>query len=66
MWIKINGEVDQIPENATIWDLVVTKTLQDEMILVFVNGEMVSREDWNRFRLSVGDSLEIIKALPGG
>lgn len=44
--IKINGTIDEMPDDATISDVLASRTLREEMAIVLVNGEVTRREEW--------------------
>ena len=64
--IAVNGTADQFPENSTIRDILASKTLQEEIVIVFLNGEMTKSESWAETRLKPGDKIEIIRVVGGG
>jgi thiamine biosynthesis protein ThiS len=66
MQIKVNGETDRFPENSTIRDILSARELPEEIVIVFLNGEMVRSESWNNVLVSADDRLEIIKVVGGG
>ena len=66
MQIKVNGETDKFPENSTIRDVVSAMTLQGDIVMVALNGEIVKPETWNVVKVNPNDKLEIIKVVGGG
>jgi sulfur carrier protein len=64
--VAVNGTADQFPENSTIRDILASKTLQEEIVIVFLNGEMTKSESWAETRLRPGDKIEIIRVVGGG
>jgi thiamine biosynthesis protein ThiS len=64
--IAVNGAADQFPENSTIRDILASKTLQEEIVIVFLNGEMTKRESWSDIKLKSGDKIEVIRVVGGG
>ena len=66
MKIAVNGAADQFPEDATILDVLASKALQEDIVIVFLNGEMTKKELWAETRLKAGDKVEIIRVVGGG
>ncbi len=66
MKIAINGTADQFPEDASIRDVLALKTLQEETVIVLLNGEMLRSELWAGTRLKAGDKIEIVQIVGGG
>ncbi|OGO36983.1 MAG: thiamine biosynthesis protein ThiS [Chloroflexi bacterium RBG_16_57_8] len=66
MHIKVNGETEKFPEDSTIRDILSARTLREDIVIVFLNGEMVRSETWNAVTVSPDDRLEIIKVVGGG
>jgi len=67
MRITVNGEATEVAE-ATVADLLATRMNDPRPngIAVAVNEEVVRRDDWPRWRLSDGDTVEIVTAVQGG
>ena len=66
MKVAVNGTADQFPENTSIHDVVASKTLQEEIVIVLLNGEMLKKEVWADTRLQAGDKIEIVRVVGGG
>ena len=66
MQIKVNGETDGVPENATIRDILTARALQEDIVIVLLNDDMVKTEAWNTVRVHADDRIEIIKVVGGG
>ena len=66
MQVKINGEVEKFPENSTVRDILAAMSLGEDIVLVFLNGEMVNAETWSDVTVKPEDRLEIIKVVGGG
>jgi sulfur carrier protein len=64
--LKVNGDTEKFPENSTVRDILTAMTLREEIVLVFLNGEMVKPETWDAVTVSPEDRLEIIKVVGGG
>ncbi len=66
MKIAVNGTADQFPENSSIKDILASKTLEDETVIVLLNGEMTNRDAWGNIRLKPEDKIEIVRVVGGG
>ncbi|OGO21692.1 MAG: thiamine biosynthesis protein ThiS [Chloroflexi bacterium RBG_16_51_9] len=66
MLIKIGGAVSQIPDALSIQELLQTKNLSGDGLIIVVNGDVIKREDWKSWKLNPNDSIEIIRMVFGG
>lgn len=66
MRLVVNGEEREVPEGASLSQLVELLGLTPERIAVELNREVVRRADWSETRLSEGDRLEIVHFVGGG
>ena len=66
MQIKVNGEAVEVPESATLDQLVKQLVLAPERLAIELNREVVRRADWPRALLSEGDRVEIVHFVGGG
>jgi sulfur carrier protein len=66
MNIVLNGEPRQLPQSATVLDLLQTEQLTERRVAVEVNGEIVTRSLHATRSLEEGDQVEIVHALGGG
>lgn len=68
MEVTINGET-RVSNAATVHDLL-TQELEEghtrRGIAVALNGQVIPRAEWERIKISRGDRVEIVRALPGG
>lgn len=64
--ITLNGEPRQLPQSATVLDLLVAEHLTERRVAVEVNGEIVNRSLHATHVLNEGDVVEIVHALGGG
>ncbi|RHW24274.1 sulfur carrier protein ThiS [Nocardioides immobilis] len=67
MLITVNGQPTELA-GATVADLL-TARMDDPRpngIAVAVNDEVVPRDDWPRWPLKAGDTVEIVTAVQGG
>lgn len=66
MLIRINGTVSQIAEASSIRDLIQSRNLSSDGIIVAVNGDVVNRDQWESVKLKPDDKLELIRIVAGG
>lgn len=66
MQITVNGDVVDLPDNATLTDLLLQLSLGDARVAVELNGDIVPRSQHPQQPLQAGDTLEIVHAIGGG
>lgn len=66
MQITVNGDVVDLPEDATLTDLLRQLSLADARVAVELNGNIVPRSQHPQQSLQAGDTLEIVHAIGGG
>ncbi len=64
--IEVNGEARQVPEGASVHDLLHLIGLAAPKVAVERNLEIVPRSAWTTTRLGAGDKLEIVHFIGGG
>jgi len=64
--ITLNGEPRQLPQSATVLDLLQAEHLTERRVAVEVNAEIVTRSLHTTHVLEDGDVVEIVHALGGG
>ena len=62
----MNDEPRQLPEGATVADLVAALGLGPRRIAVEVNLGIIARSDYARTALHEGDRVEVIHFVGGG
>jgi sulfur carrier protein len=62
----VNGTETQMDRGATVDSIVRRYGRGDRGIAVALNGEVVSRSQWNEITLNEGDRLEVLGAIGGG
>src|SRR5919112_4302517 len=68
MRIELNGQVRELPEDATL-DAAVRASGAGEGgrgIAVALDGEVVPRSEWERTLLREGQAVEVLTAIQGG
>ena len=66
MEVNVNGDRVEIPENATIGQLLGQLELNTRAIAVEVNEQLQPRDTHESFVLSQNDRLEIVTLAGGG
>jgi sulfur carrier protein len=64
--VSANGDPVDLPEGATVDDLLRALNLGGKWVLVERNGEPVNRRDLATTALAEGDRLELVRAVAGG
>jgi len=60
MIIKINGRDENVVRQATLQELIISRKLSPENIVVEHNFRIVPQEEWARIVLRANDSIEIV------
>lgn len=66
MHITVNGSPCQLPDEATVADLLAHLDLTGRRVAVERNQEIVVRSHHSKTLLQEGDRLEIVQAIGGG
>lgn len=66
MRVELNGDVMELPEKATVADLIETLSLTGKRLAVEVNEDIVPRSQHSQFSLNDGDRVEVVHAIGGG
>lgn len=66
MKIRLNGELREIEDGITISYLLRTLNLSELNIAVELNLDIIDKNEYTKFRLKDGDSVEIISFVGGG
>ena len=66
MHILLNGEPHELPENATLGELLATLDLKNQRYATEVNEELVPRSQQATHGLHANDRVEIVHAIGGG
>lgn len=62
----INGQKQDIPQSATVSQLIELRGLVGRACAVEVNKELVPRSEHNQRTLSPGDHVELVTLVGGG
>ncbi len=67
MNVELNGEVTPVANGATVATIAARLGVAHRRgVAVAVNGEVVTRRDWDTTVLMVGDRVEVVTAVQGG
>ena len=66
MQVKINGAVDEIPDNSSIRDVLTARKIPGDTVIIALNDEIIKREKWDSLKLNSNDRLDIIRIMGGG
>ena len=66
MQLKINGELKEVNDACSVYQLTQQLDLADKRIAVEINGEIVPRSLFHEKILTANDCIEIVQAIGGG
>ena len=66
MQVRVNGEIRELPDTATVAELVAALGSAGKRVAVERNGEIVPRSRHAVTRLTNGDHIEVVVAVGGG
>lgn len=66
MRIYVNSVEREMPDNASVQQLIETFNLLNKRVAVEVNADLVTKKEWPRFALKNGDRVEIVSFVGGG
>ncbi|GLX15707.1 MULTISPECIES: sulfur carrier protein ThiS [Pseudomonadaceae] len=66
MHIQLNGETLELPEGASVADLIERLELTGRRVAVELNLDIVPRSQYASTALADGDRLEVVHAIGGG
>ena len=66
MKIVLNGEIREVPDDATVSLLLETLGFQESGVVVERNGEIVDRARFAATPLAENDRLELVRFVGGG
>jgi thiamine biosynthesis protein ThiS len=66
MVLTVNGEERQIPEGASLADLLANLGVNRSTVVVERNGTLVRQADHDAVHLTDRDRLEIVRFVAGG
>lgn len=67
MKLRINGQQMEVQNDIqNVQDLLASFQLQDRILVVELNGEIVSKEQYSTQSIHDGDQVEIVHFVGGG
>ena len=66
MTITINVDARDVPDGATVADLLTTGGVNPQLVAVEVNLEILRRDQYAGAVLRAGDTVEIVQMVGGG
>lgn len=66
MQVKVNGEMREIDEGSTLYDLIHSLSLEERVMAAAVNMQIVKKDVWNSAVLNDGDVIELLDFVGGG
>lgn len=66
MEVVTNGKPTAVEPGWTVEDLIKSLDLDPRFVIVEHNGEAVERKLYAEVRLSIGDRIELVRAVAGG
>ena len=64
--VTLNGKAVMLAEPVTVADYLAGKNLKPLMVVVELNGAILSRDVFNSVSIADGDELEIVQMMAGG
>ncbi|MEG2171678.1 MAG: sulfur carrier protein ThiS [Desulfovibrionaceae bacterium] len=64
--IILNGEVQPVPRECTVLELLLARKLTPESVVVELNLDIVPADDFAHRILKAGDRMEILYFVGGG
>ena len=66
MNVNINGTADDIPAGSSIKSILQARNIPENIAIIALNGEVVSKDQWDEYELREEDIIEIIRIIGGG
>lgn len=66
IFVRLNGKQRGIPAEVTVRGLLETLSLRPELVVVELNGEILSRDAYPSVQVREGDTLEVVHFVGGG
>jgi len=64
--VKVNGKEMNLKEGITIDELLSEIKFNKERVVVEVDGIIVSRDDFDSFKLKENNTIEVVSFVGGG
>ncbi len=66
MKLTVNGQVKEVGEQLTLLELVNGYNKNLQTLVIELNGEVITREQWCEYQLRSGDKIELVTFVGGG
>lgn len=66
MTLVLNGETIDIADGITLFELIMSKGIEEKVMAAAVNMEIVKKEDWKTRVLKEGEKVELLQFVGGG
>ena len=66
MQVIVNGDGTEVPEAATVLELLEQLGLAAETVVVQRNDDIVERDRFGATPLAAGDTVEVVRLVGGG
>lgn len=66
MHVRLNGELRDVPEGATVTGLLAQLGVKPVRVAVVVNEQVVTKDRYEAHALQPGDAVEIVAFIGGG
>jgi sulfur carrier protein len=66
MQVKLNGEVREVPDGATVAGLLAHLGVKVQRVAVEVNESIVTKDRYQDHAIRAGDAVEIVAFVGGG
>ncbi len=66
MQVTLNGKILDVAGSETVAGLLLERGLSPDKVVVEINGEIISPEDYEPRKLAGGDKIEIMSFVGGG
>jgi len=66
MKVILNGESREVPDDASVAQLLEQFSLPRQRVAIELNKNVVRRKDWAEIRLRESDTIEVIHFVGGG
>lgn len=64
--VRLNGKEREIDSGLSVQELVESLDLNPKLIVVELNGEILSRDSFGEVQVSEGDQVELVHFVGGG
>ncbi|NLK22255.1 MAG: sulfur carrier protein ThiS [Epulopiscium sp.] len=66
MEISLNGKKEILENKMTLTELILSKGLNPDTIVVEHNSNLIKKEEWSSVSLKENDILEVLRFVGGG